>query len=126
MKVTLATPDDCSTAQRQLVEFVRLNLEGVRVEFGNPPSKRGFRFVLRTTSKASPFMRRAASGRATVGVNWEAHRLVMVDLFSRYPTARIQSALADYQDREGFEREHGATYNKNTGSAYAPVAFGDL
>lgn len=98
----------------------------VRVEYGAGPSARSVRWTLRTMNKSSPYMRRAASGRATNGVNWEAHRIVMMHMFSQFPGHTLKTALATYKGEADFSARHESTWSHQSGSRMAPASFGSL
>ena len=80
-----------------------------------PGSKKGnaCRFVLRVKDSGSPPARKAASGRRTTSANWEAHKVVMEELFRRFPDSILVSALTTYTGRSDFERRHADTWSKN-------------
>lgn len=127
MKVTKINPAQIDDFTRVMIEAV-IALGGVRVEYDITRGKRSssVRFTLRTTHKASPWMRRSASGRATNGVTWEAHRIVLQALFDAFPDITIKSALATYKGAADFKEKFPQTFNHNAGSRMNPVAFGEL
>ena len=84
------------------------------------------RFVLRVKCSDGPGARRSPSGRRIPAATWEAHKVVMQQIFAEYPKCRIKSALATYHGREAFERLHEATYNHEVRAAGYTRAFGAL
>lgn len=84
------------------------------------------RFMLRVGDSHKEPARRSASGRRTNAATWEAHKLVMRELFKECPSVTIVSALATYRGKDDFERNHGETYWHNAGSRMRPATFGSL
>lgn len=96
---------------------------------GTPSPTRNYsmvRFVIRANSSRGPGARRTCLGHRSVAATWEAHRLVMREIFDKCPDAILVTAMATYRGKADFEQNHGVTYDHNAGSMMHPVAFGEL
>lgn len=78
-------------------------------------------FTLRVESSSGQGARVSHSGRKMVSACWHVHRDFMAELFTRFPSARLVSALADYNGKDDFQRKFEATGCKNIGSMFAPL-----
>lgn len=90
------------------------------------PGPTRVRFTLRTRFSDGPGARRAASGRRTIGTDWEAHREIMARMFELWPDMHLHTALIDYRGKRDFELKFPLTYHKNVGSLARPAKFGTL
>lgn len=78
-------------------------------------------FVLKLESEK--YRRRGFNGRRIAAVCWHGHRDFMLELFDRFPDARIKSAMADYRGREDFLYSFEATGSRNIGSIREPMRY---
>lgn len=93
------------------------------------------RFTLRTLYSTRPHSapyRRIGSAwpgrkpRSLPGILcWHGHRDFMRELFKRYPEAILESVLAKYKGREGFEREYAETGYQNIDRQAFPLEIQD-
>jgi hypothetical protein len=78
------------------------------------------------TDGHGPGARTSWSGRHGHAACWHAYRDVLAELFERFPTARVRTALAVYRGQEGFERDYPATAYINIGSQMQPASMPEL
>lgn len=64
--------------------------------------------------------------RCPGAVCWHGHRAFMRACYALVPDAKIVTAFITYTDAENFERSHTFTAERQAGSAYRPVTFGEL
>jgi hypothetical protein len=86
---------------------------------------RRIRFVLRTKDSRAYGSRTSWSGRHTRSASWEAHRDFMRFIFDLDPNARLQTGMATYNGKRGFEVHHGDTARRNIGSHMQPCTMPD-
>jgi hypothetical protein len=86
------------------------------------------RFRARLTVKDSRAhgARLSWSGRHIPAASWEAYRDVLAEVFERYPSARVRTAMATYAGKDGFEANYPATAYVNVGSQMQPAYMGEL
>jgi hypothetical protein len=66
------------------------------------------------------------AGRHTRSASWEAYRDVLASLFNVFPKARVKTAMASYNGKQGFEDNYPATADINVGSMMSPCYMPDL
>ena len=83
------------------------------------------RFVLRANNSRKYGARKSWSGRHSKAASWEAHRDFMVAIFEQDPNARLQTGMAVYRGKDGFEQLYPDTAYKNIGSQMQPMTMPD-
>lgn len=86
----------------------------------------GFRGRIWATSLDGDGWRHSWSGRRTHAACWHAYRDVMRGILTKYPSARIRTALALYEGLDGFEATYPSTAYKNIGSMMQPAYMPEL
>lgn len=80
-----------------------------------------FRVKLRVKLSKGKFGRRSHSGRRIAALCWHGFRDVLMELFDRFPDAKVSTAYAVYDGRQGFLDKFPGTGQRNIGSVMEPM-----